>query len=1055
MLLIGVVVGVALAVPPALLGPDGPTWLGPLPPQQSTLAGVDRDVVVVDPITGALRVESWDAPGQQRIWDGRRWTVRGGGITDDWPIREGFSLQLGPDGALESSSSHWGRRCDYRYDASGRLVGMSWEGGARVDIAYDAQDRVVETRGPGRALHRYRWGRDLEVDRAPGGRLTVRADPPNPEGQRTVQVIDGAGRAALSTWAQQDGVERLLSWSDPRGNQSRLDHGKEGLSLVSSGRSWELRLDPDRRLKVLTAPNGGAWTWTWDEAGRMVGLQDPGGRMLRLLRNADGQVISVDQGGRRTDLERDPAGRLQSVVSPNGASTRVARDAQGRVVGITDAAGNLLALERDRSGRLRAVITRTGARWELSSDAMGRVVEVVDPSGRSLGLERDGAGRVIRLKDSVFGSTQLARGGDGEISRVRAPDGRETGLARDGHGRVVRILRPDGSTVTMERDAAGELRWVALGEEGVEIERSAEGLPLRAASVRWSRDAVGRVQAVDAPGLHIELERDLAGRLWGASAGSWVVGIQHDASGLPVAWRGSDGDLVLQRDALGDVIVEARGPDELRVLRDPRGWINRVSLGESGWRFGRDAAGQLQLVQGPDGLRAGIDRDALGRVTLLRHPGGTLTRVGWGPDLLHVEVDAPSGQPLLRRSVGLDADGRTLWVQEDGGERAAWSYDPLNQLIAIEEGLDSAWSWAPDAIEGPGEELLVRDGAGQVTEARVSGLLPTWGVADAVLSVFRDKDGAIEGFTGDRGVARLRHDPLGRLVEVVSAGQRWRLSFDPLGRLDAVEDPTGGRRALRWMPGSIGNSGDLLRVGQDQLWLPGADRSLGLSTPGGDEALVHIGGDPRFVVDAAGRAVALHATPLGRLDSGAAHLAGAGGGLQIFAAGPVVFGDLALDPVSGAPTSGVRRWPWESAGPRGPLGRSELDPAAWDPQGPWHRPIDLLVALGEVAPIDGAAWTPIPGAELALPWLPASFEGGGVPIGPGPWMLPLDEDPLVAALLAQVLPGAEPPGPRFVEATVLAMEADLDLAPELPPGVEIPGLPTLIPRSRWPLPLLP
>ena len=28
-------VGVALALPPAMLGPDGPMWVGPLPPKQA------------------------------------------------------------------------------------------------------------------------------------------------------------------------------------------------------------------------------------------------------------------------------------------------------------------------------------------------------------------------------------------------------------------------------------------------------------------------------------------------------------------------------------------------------------------------------------------------------------------------------------------------------------------------------------------------------------------------------------------------------------------------------------------------------------------------------------------------------------------------------------------------------------------------------------------------------------------------------------------------------------------------------------------------------------
>ena len=1040
-MLISLLVGAALAVPAPLLGPDGPTWVGPLPPVSVDGAASPRgSVVTVDPVTGALWVEEDDAPGVRRVWDGRRWTVDGGGVDAAWPRRAGFTLELDPAGALTRSTSSSGLDRRYRYDASGRLTGIRWADGGRLDVRYDDAGRVVETRGPGVEVARLTWGKELRIDRTPGGPLRVRPLDAGVRGGRGVEVADGAGRIARTWYDTEAGRERVVAWEGPRGARTTIDRDGDRLTILAGGRSWILHTDADDRPTELTMPSGGTWSWTWSESGAAIGSRDPTGRVERWSRDASGRVIAIARGGREMRVVRDPAGRISAIVSANGASTQMTRDPAGRVVEIVDAAGNSVTVNRGSSGAIEGVVGRTDGQWSLTTDALGRVASIIDPTRHELEVKRDSAGRVTALASSHYGVTRLGRGADGGITRVESPDGRVTGVIRDAHGQVRALARPDGSRLSLERDAAGDLRWAAVGRAGVEVERGPLGLATRAGAVRWRRDANGWVSHVVAPGMDLALERDLAGRLWGARAGSWVVGVQHDAAGLPIAWRGSDGDLLVQRDANGEVVIELREQRELRVLRDPRGFVHRLTLGDRIWRITRDAGGRPLTLVGPQGLKAGIDWDSAGRPTLLRYPGGTLQRIRYERDVEHMEVDGPGGEPLLRRSMALGPDGWPRWSQEDEAERSAWRYDPAGQLVTIEQTPEQTWSWAPGLVEGPRGQVQVIDPKGNLTEARVNAELPAWGVADRLFSAFRDLDGTLTGVTGDLGLADVTHDPLGRLTEVVAAGQRWRLEWDPLGRLSALVDPTGAARAIRWSPDGAGGSRDLLLVGDDQPWLPGGPSAVAVLTPGGPDAIVHVGGDPRWVVDSAGQTLELRHTPMGLPDSGGARLAGAGGSLQVFAGGPLLVGDTALDPVGGQPTSGRTAWSWEASSPRGPVGRAHLDPDGWAPRGLWHDPARLLEAMGEIQPVVSTPWRQLPAADRAFPWLPATLEGPPPPLGPPRWSVPLEDESIVEDLILAMLPGAGPIDPTLLVRGALAREPDLDLSAALPPGTQIPGL---------------
>lgn len=1019
----------ALAAAPPLLGPNGVEWLGPLPP------GSDVSVTV-DPDSARLYVDEWDEEGI-RTWDGQRWTRAGEPVT---ARLEDPNLRFSSSGRLRSATDAAGVTRSYGYTAEGRLDQIRWPDGRSVDIRYDDRGRVDEIRGPGGARERYRWSDGLTVDRTPGGRLIRRPINPGGSAQRAFSVRDGAGREVRSFYAE----GRLVAWEDPRGLRTVLEREEDRLRvLLPTGTSWVLRFGEEQRLTKLVGPRGGEWRWTWGEHGP-ASLRDPTGRMFRTEFDEGGQIAARVLGGRRVTVTRDGAGRVTALRSPSGAETILERDPGGLTRALIDAAGNRIELERV-GGRITAIVGRDGARWEIDRDGAGRPRAVSLPTGARFDLRRGATGRIVAIDDSRFGVTRLFHDIEGRVTRVTAPDGRQTGLVRDGHGAVVAVRRADASTVRIERDPSGEIRWVAVGEDGVDVERDPRGLPIRVGPVRWARDLRGDVVGLRTRALDLTLERDLAGRLWGVTADPWVLGIQHDASGLPIAWRGTDGDLLVQRDANGLVVAEDHPDGGLLALRGPRGHLQRVTVGDQQWRLNRNADGRVLRAVGPGGLKGGVDRDAAGRVKLVRYPSGVLKKLSYEDTLLHTRVEAASGAPLLQRTASVGPGGVLAWVQEGDGARAVWHTDPIGNLAAIEAG-PGAWSWGVDLAQGPDDQVLVFDEDGRLEEARIAPGIPAWGVATEILTVYQDASGRMGGFSGEMGVAEVRFDPVGRLAEVRAGGQSWRLTWDPVGRLASVTDPTGASRAIRWLPEQQGRSADLLRIGEDQPWLPGLGEPVAVGTAGGEESIVEVGGDPRFVIDRDGRALEVTTTPSGRADSGAARAAGAGGGVQLFAGGPVVHGAQALDPVSGQHVGERLRWPWEVRQPREIDGVRHLDPSVWAPRGPWHQPLQLLVALGEVDLPEAGGGVTLLEPPPAVPWLPMGLDRVPSPLGGSPWVLDIDEDPLVERLVEGILPGAPPLEPTWLLPVLLS---DLSaLWEELPPGLSVPGLEVFDPSQN-------
>jgi YD repeat-containing protein len=1035
--LLALLVGAALALPPAVLGPDGPLWIGPMPPVSGQDGGGEARVVVA-PLTGELWVEEQLPGGALRAWTGSRWTLNGAPLTEEAKA-PGHRFE---DGRLVAAPGAHGATQAYAYDEAGRLRSIRWPNGATLRVQYGEDGRVVSTSGPGPAIWRFTWGEALVVRDPLGRSLSIRVE--DADDARVLTVKDALGRTIRSRYALDPaGDWRLTGWQDPRGLNTRIRRRPQHLEVQDpAGRIWRVKTDAAGRVVRVTMPAGQRWVWQRDEAGRVRRIDDPAGRITRWERDEQGLVVAITRGGHQTRYRRDEAGRVIAVVSSSGGTTELVRDEQGQVSSIRDAAGNPVFFERHDNGWPSLILGRTGGRWTVGLDLLGQPARFENPAGVVQKVVRDAAGRIQRLEHPVYGVVTLQHGQDGRLTKVEGGDKRTAKLSWDGAGRLTQIEVP-GQSVVLQWDPAGDVVGVRLGEQKVKIQRDPTGLPVGAGDIRWRRDLNGRVIAIEQPGRVLRLERDPAGWLRGLKTGDWTLDIHRDGVGWPVGWTGTDGTLELVRDGAGRVTREV-GERTLRLLRGGRGEVSKLVSDVGEWRWLRDAAGRVLRVHGGEKANLGFDRDEAGRVILVRLPSGALMRRKHLPDGVTEVVADAGGAMIDARTTRWDADGRLRSVTNETGAGWHWAWGEDGRLasIGLGDGV-GGWTFGDGQITGPAGEFMLKDAAGRVTEVHLPESISIWGQQTAQLGIHFSDTGQMEYLTGAEGQTRLLHDALGRLQEVrLPDGRAWTLRYDVRGRPAEVLDPEGVTHRLIWHPGVEQPTGQELlavtSIGYTERHIRGPGGSGVVIGKTAAEILMTAEGEPAWRFSGRSTPEPLSATPQGLGAGPQLRWIGPGGKLQLFPGGPLLQADFAIDPVTGARTDGARPWPWAAQPVRADGTEGRIDPADWSPRSPWSTPLRLLTAMGEIQPIDEGHWWAPSAGPVAVSWLPASLDGAEPPLGHSPHAMPLAPlDSITAGWLMQVLSVRGQPDLGLPIRAVLQQELRL---PWLPPGLQLPGL---------------
>ncbi|MFC8145738.1 hypothetical protein ACFUKV_28985 [Streptomyces paradoxus] len=289
--------------------------------------------------------------------------------------------------------------------------------------------------------------------------------------------------------------------------------------------------------------NGRTVAYAYDAAGRLIRRTNGAGEATAYVRDACGRVAERRSSDAITTFTYDSAGQLIAAVTPETTLT-LARDAVGRVVA------------EECNGR--AVHT--------TYDILGRRMERRTPSGALSRWDWDANNRPTRVQ-LADNTLSFAYGPSGHEIERRLGDTAVLSQAWDAGHRLTEqtVLRREASDATGSDEALLH-RSYTYGQDGglTAIEDETYGIR------RFSRDRLGRVEAVSATGWSERYAYDAAGNISRA-----------DAPEGPQGERVHDGTLI-RRTGHITYVHDAQG----RLVRQTR---KLLSGGTREWTYAWDA----------------------------------------------------------------------------------------------------------------------------------------------------------------------------------------------------------------------------------------------------------------------------------------------------------------------------------------------------------------------------------------------------------------------------------------------------------------------------------
>ena len=518
-----------------------------------------------------------------------------------------------------------------------------------------------------------------------------------------------------------------------------------------------------------------------------------------VVTQADGRVITFrPQGAPRDGVQRyasTPAG--YGIVEERSTQIERLRAGRRNVVGIASEDVNLLrpwswrwadgrTLAFDGAGRLRRIVNAAGDRLDLDVDARGRLHRLRDAQGRTAVFDYwdDAAAALLPFDTAASGKLPAEPlGARHRLRSMTGPDGRTLRYGYDTSGRLAGVWHADGTTTRYEYvESAGRGRLSRIvGRDGKVIGE-------------YAYDAHGRAISTSAGGGVNKIE--LAYRQVDLDGGeTWLRNSRGEVS--LYRWRYRTGDPEAQ-------VIEALGPGcttcaqtNVRHEYDSHGRIVRTDILSPG---SPDAA---HTVLSTEILERDADGRVVARYALVSGERTLVERFIYPPEdplAAPIRIERPSirAGAMNVTTVRYNARLQPVELVEEG-----FAPTPLvpGQFSAIRRAVSYGYYETSDGSPTLVGKLKFVDGALPGNEDRIAYTYD----ANGRLATIRHPLGAVESFRYDDLGRLVSHTPLdgvpvafeydaaGRLASIGRGGIRSTLSFDSLGRIELMTDPTGER----------------------------------------------------------------------------------------------------------------------------------------------------------------------------------------------------------------------------------------------------------------------
>lgn len=434
-----------------------------------------------------------------------------------------------------------------------------------------------------------------------------------PLGQVFTRSFDAFGRELTAAPA---GETPVVSTYDDKG---RLE------SVVRGSRSETYSYNEAGVLESVLDPGGRTITFTFDDAGRQISQNLPGSRTIATTYDSNGFRTAVTPPGKSAHtFTPSPVNQIATYTSPDAGSgpavTTLVRNEDGQPDLTTRPDAATLDYQYDGAGRLSALVTDALTITTDFDPTTGQLTDVDTSDGQELSFSYDGglltteawsglvSGSVSRaygatlriLERSVNGANAIAHGYDANNDHIQA--GAMT-LAYD--------LATGFIDTTTLGDLSDDLDVNAFGEIESYTARF-DGETIFAESFEY--DAFGRVESytetIDDTTTSYDITYDAAGRVEDVAVeDASIASYGYDSNGNRTAAKDSFQDLVATYDAEDRILTAGTAAFAHRS----GGEVETKTIGGAVTSYDYNALGQLRSVELPDATVVRYDYDGAGR----------------------------------------------------------------------------------------------------------------------------------------------------------------------------------------------------------------------------------------------------------------------------------------------------------------------------------------------------------------------------------------------------------------------------------------------------------
>ncbi|HYL34545.1 MAG TPA: DUF6531 domain-containing protein, partial [Bryobacteraceae bacterium] len=765
----------------------------------------------------------------------------GGGRLQSITDTAGRVLSLTVDGQAHITGVRdaSGRSLSYTYDGSGNLVSFTDGAGNQTTYTYYSGQpfnhnlkSITSPEGNTLSYEYYGNGKVSRMIRA--GNATTSFFYLPFSNQTT--VADERGFSTTYQFNAAGNVTRIIK---PDGNLvDRVFNSDEWITSVTDERGFITRFDRDalgNATRVVDAL-GNITVLTYEpNFSRLTSIQDARGNIARFDYDSKGNLLKrTDALGGVTQFSYNPAGQVATIVDAEGDVVTLSYDAQGNVTSFTDPVGNSVRYQLDSVGRLTGLNSAAGDQFSVSMNALNWPVNAIDPLGNSwTGVyDRNGSlsgqtdanghtftynidqlGQLAKVTDAKGGVSQYSYAppecactATNVLSSFQDAKGQTWSYAYDFAGRLTSDRDPLGNVTTYSYDAAGNLsRKTDANGASTTFEYDAIGRLTRKAfsdgtDSRFTYDAVGNLLSASNQNVALQFTYDALNRITAAtdSRGPRVVSYIYDRAGRRISMTDPNGGAFLYA-------YDKNG--RVAAATNPNGAVTQFTYDADGRRLTRTHA---------NGVQVAYQYDAGGRLT-------GLTDVGPSGSLLAQAMYTydPAGNPLTMTDLAgthsyvydeLDrlvaathpVSSAESYSYDPVGNRAAWSYDAANRLLAT-DSVSFTYDHNGNTSTRSDGTAYTYDLENRLTQVSLSdGRLVTYKYDPFGRRIEKNVDGSVVQYFYDQQNVLLEMDGSGQTLArytngpgldvpliMERGGQSYFYSSDAMGSIVRITDPSG------------------------------------------------------------------------------------------------------------------------------------------------------------------------------------------------------------------------------------------------------------------------